>query len=824
MDSSSPLRRATFMRRPLRIAHTLALSAVACGGSGSASDETTDGSTSTSAASTGPGPASTSEAADTTAAVTSTGGDVGAPGEGVSLHRTTNGVVHVYAQDYHGAGYGVGHAYAEDNRCLLAFRIAEVNGRLAAQLGADAPVTNAVHDITVSALRSDRFYRGWFDRDAIAASFAAGAPQIVALAEGYAAGVNRYLADHPDLAPCTVDFTGDVAATDIQMMWVAAATVGSGEAMISTLAEEAPAAASPPIPPAAVHPPPRAHAGSNAWALGRDATDDSRSVHVYNPHFPWAGPQRLYMLHVVIADELDVMGAALGGFALPVVGFSRDVAWGLTFSNAARFTLAELPLTDDPLTYTVDGDERTITAEMLEIDVAGEPDPRQVPFFRSPDGPILDAPLFGLAWSPTTAFAAHDVNADNTRMVEQLWRVAKATDVAGIQATLGELQGVPWSYTVASDASGDVFFGDVSAVPAVTNELLDACVTTPTGQALLAYGYIVLDAARSECAWSGMLAPADLPQLVRSDYVANSNNSYELANVDAPLSGFSGVLGASGAGLDLRPSLGLRMIDDRLAGADGLGTPGFTVDLAREVFLGRRNLGAELLVDGIVADCTAIPFGTADGQQVDLTEVCEALAAWDRRNAVDSTGAAVFRALWLTLPDPLAMFETPAALADPLGTPTGYSEDADVRTDVRDALAVVAQAFADAGLDPAVAWGDVNRVLGPDGAVAMPGGFASEGIFDATIANTGYTSLAGWIDGVDGVAPEAMYGVSYVHVVGLGPDGPTATGLLPYSQATEPDSPYHLDQLQRWADDDWLTFPFTLEQIEADPEHTVLEL
>jgi acyl-homoserine-lactone acylase len=59
----------------------------------------------------------------------------------VLLRRTSHGVVHVTASDYAGIGYGVGYAYSQDNRCLLAHRIAEVNDRLSKQLGADTPVT-----------------------------------------------------------------------------------------------------------------------------------------------------------------------------------------------------------------------------------------------------------------------------------------------------------------------------------------------------------------------------------------------------------------------------------------------------------------------------------------------------------------------------------------------------------------------------------------------------------------------------------------------------------------------------------------------------------
>ena len=382
-------------------------------------------------------------AVDTTAAGTDT--DTDTESSIATLQRTTHGVVHVRAEDYFGLGYGVGYAYTEDNRCLLAFRIEEVQGRLAAQLGADAPVTNAVHDTTVSALQSDRFYRGWFDDAAIEAGFTAGAPEVLQLAEGYAAGVNRYLDDHPERAPCPIELGAAVTPQDLFRLWVAAATVGSGESIIALAAQAPPDAAAPPPvdPPWRGPPDARPPVGSNAWAIGRDATREGASLHLYNPHFPWAGSQRLYLVHATIPGELDVMGAALGGFPLPAAGFTRDLAWGLTFSNAARYTVAELALADDPLSYTVDDAIEPIEVEMLSIEVAGEPAPRSVPFYRAQSRPVIDAPSFFMPWTLASAFAVRDVNANNTRLVEQLLRIAQASSVLELQQTLADLQGNP---------------------------------------------------------------------------------------------------------------------------------------------------------------------------------------------------------------------------------------------------------------------------------------------------------------------------------------------------------------------------------------------
>ncbi len=772
----------------------------------------------------------------------------------VLLRRTTHGVVHVTSSDYEGIGYGVGYAYTQDNRCLLAHRIAEVNGRLSEQLGPDAPVTSEVHDITYTSLQSDHYYRGWFNIDKIRAGFDKGVPEVRELAKGYAAGVNRFLKRHSKLAACPVKFNEEVTLDDIYRMWVATASIASGEVVAGLLPHKAPSSkkasqqsamtktktipanAKKAVSVASTAKPLAnkiTSVGSNAWAFGRETTRKGNSVHLYNPHFPWAGIQRQYMVHLTIPGELNVMGVTLGGFPIPFSGFTDNIAWGLTFSAAARWSLADLTLEGNPLSYKVDGVSKKITSETLSIPVLDEPEPRQIPFYRADNDPLIDSDAFFFGWwndpnNPGHAFAAHDVNADNTRIVEQFLRVAQAEDVHDLQKQLEAIQGVPWSYVIASDAHGDVYFGDVSAVPNISSADIVNCVVSAVGAFHLPHGIVVLDGTRNECAWNGLMPVSDLPQTIRSDYVANSNNTYELPNLEQRLTGFSPVLGNLDAPLDLRSNLGLQMITDRLNGHDRFGKPGFTRKLARKVFHQSRNRAGELLVDGIVADCKANPVGEYNDQQVNLNKVCKALKRWNRRNTTRSRGAAVFRGMWMALSDALVahdkLFLTPASLDDPLNTPSGYTADLEVRTAVRNALARVAVTFKSKGISPRVRWGKVNKIKTPSGTFPMPGGFSTEGIFDSIVSSDAFYTFDGWSSTLDGNTPDSLYGASYLHAVSLGPKGPRAVGVLPYSQATETTSPWYLDQVKRWSKNRWFTFPFTEKQINRDPKLKVMKL
>lgn len=407
--------------------------------------------------------------------------------------------------------------------------------------------------------------------------------------------------------------------------------------------------------------------------------------------------------------------------------------------------------------------------------------------------------------------------------------MAQAKNVKELRSELETIQGVPWSYVVASDADGEVFFGDISTMPGLSSADITRCVVTAVGALHLPHGIIVLDGTRSECQWHQRMAAADQPQTIRTDYVANSNNTYELPNPAEPLTGFSPVLAGTGKGLSLRANLGLHMIEDRLSGDDQLGPAGFSGRLARKTFRKTRNRGAELLVDGIVADFKANPTGEYNGTTVDLTEACEVLDKWDRRNQSSSRGAALFRGLWMILPELLvphsALFQIPASLDQPLTTPSGYTTDPAVRKAVRDALARVVVTLAEKDIATDVRWGDVNKVLTPSGEFSIPGGSSAEGIFDSNVSSDAFYTFDGWVSTLDGNVASNLYGASYLHSVELGrKTGPRAKGLLPYGQATDPASPWYLDQTKPWSKNRWFSFPFAEWQIAADPELTTMEL
>lgn len=65
----------------------------------------------------------------------------------------------------------------------------------------------------------------------------------------------------------------------------------------------------------------------------------------------------------------------------------------------------------------------------------------------------------------------------------------------------------------------------------------------------------------------------------------------------------------------------------------------------------------------------------------------------------------------------------------------------------------------------------------------------------------------------------AIEGSSFVITVSFETTPPTAQGWLTFSQSTDPASPHYADQTERFSRKEWITFPYSDAQIQADPNY-----
>ena len=717
------------------------------------------------------------------------------------IRRTAFGVPHVKAGDHASLGFGLGYAFAQDNICEFADRILTTSAQRSRYFGPGGGNldSDVYHQSLIASGETERLLAG--DPDDIDTP----SPRARALVRGYAAGISRYVRDVgvddlPDPRCRGGAWVREVDELDLWTMVHAGlqpidlagvATAQPPPSAAAATAERLPMAAGDPLPDESAD-------GSNAYALGSDATVNGRGALLGNPHFPWTGHLRFYRMHMTIPGELNVVGAGILSTPIVGIGHNESMAWTHTVSTARRFGYFELQLAPgDPTAYVYDGEVRPMTRRDVTVGVLqgdGTVAPVTRTLYETHFGPMVRTTT--LPWTTSRGFALRTPS-QGLRAIDQYLDIAGAGSVRELYAALTRYQATGFN-TIAADASGEVLYGDLGAIPNVTEDLAAACIISPLGQAFWASRVPLLDGSRSACEWRtdpdatmpGVFGPSAAPQLLRTDHVSQMNDSYWLTNPAVPLTDVPRIYGDERTERSLRTRLGLIQIEQRLAGTDGLPGTGFDVRSIQQVLFGNRNLAAELSRDALVGLCRdAVAAGRAH-----LAGACDVLAAWDVRVDLDSRGAHLFRLFtergglrWAVPFDP----------TDPVNTPNTL-DVGDPR--VLQALESAVQTLTAAGIALDARWGDVQTHTWETTRIPIHGGAGQQGVFNV-ITSVGFQPGAGWT--------QVVHGSSWIMTVEFTEDGPRSEGVLTYSQSTNPESPHRADQTQLYSQERWDDLRFT---------------
>jgi acyl-homoserine-lactone acylase len=733
------------------------------------------------------------------------------------IRRTSFGVPHIRAENERGLGYGIGYAYAQDNLCLLANEIITVNGERSRYFGPDQLTVeereNRVSDVFFSWLNTPQ---------AVDAFWQAQTPQIRQLMDGYVAGYNRALRERRVQGlpqQCRGDWVREVTAQDLVKL-TRRLLVEGGVGQFA----EALAGATPPKAVARTTAAPTSFQladsrmqrfaldrGSNAVAVGSERSFNGRGMLLANPHFPWVGGMRFYQMHLTIPGKLDVMGAALPGLPMINIGFSQHLAWTHTVDSSKHFTLYRLQLDPkDPTRYLLDGKSLPMKQQTVTVDVK-QPDgqTRAVSHvvFSSQFGPIVQWPG-RLDWDHQVAYSLRDANLDNDRVLQQWYAMNRATSLKALQASVHEIQGIPWVNTLAADDQGQTLYMNLSVVPNVNADKLAKCSDPRAGLQM-----IVLDGSNSACAWDidphaaqqGIYAAERLPQLLRKDFVQHSNDSAWMANPAQPLTGFSPLISQDSQPLGLRSRFAL----DRLGALSKAG-PIAAADLQRMVMDDQVYQATQVMPD-------LLQFCAADlgGDAPTLTPLCASLKAWDRSANLDSgLGWVHFQNVMEALQDAPDVWRVGFDPKDPQHTPRGLAVDRPpVAKAVREAMLASVEHVNQSGLKSDSRWGDIQVVSSGGQQTPIHGGPGTLGVYNAIQS----------VPRTDGKR-EVVSGTSYLQVVTFDDQGPQAQGLLAFSLSSDPASKYSRDQTLAFSQKQLSVLPFTEQQITADPQYQTLTI
>ena len=751
-----------------------------------------------------------------------------------TIRVTSYGIPHIMAENWGDLGFGYGYQFASDNLCVFAKHVVRVNGQMAKHFG-----RNNEH------LANDALL-GFFGRESIIRMGLLQVDQRMAdVSEGYAAGYNHYLENIPDgrhKSCAGAEWLRPIDRFDVFRMSIYITLLASfsdpriANAVLALGMDEQSNSDNL-----------RANnfkwsesMGSNSYALGSEVTQTGKAMLLGNPHYPWRGSRRFYQVHMTIPGEMNVMGITILGSSLINVGFTEQLAWTHTVSNANRFTLYELDLSDQdrdvyffdrkrfrirsiPVAIEVKEDDGTLTKETIKLNFSR--------YGLLLDAGILlgDDTLKGWPNKDGKVFAIRDVAMENTRVGDTLVGMLTATSFDNFLNAIKDNLGLSFINTIAVNSNGEAFYGDYSTIPYLTDEQLLDCQPSETGKALNRSsvdilrnpaGIPVLSGNRSECDWivdptspqEGLIPGEKLASIRTTQYASNSNDSYWLANLDQPLTGYLKVMGGEDYQVSLRSQLALLQIKQRLNGTDGIDdNPLFSLKNLQAVTLAARNLAGEWFLGDLLSMC--------DEYQDELTEkatrACRVLSRWDMKTNIDSIGNQVFYLFWQKARKIDNLHILPFDPEKPLDTPRGLNiKDRDTRLQLIQSLDYAVDVFDDNLLPLDAKWGDLQYEIRNGKKIPLFGGGFDAGNFSAMRAKL--TKGEGW--------SEILHGNSYIQTVTWNDDGVVAEGILSYSQSSDPASPHYHDQTELYSEKKWVKLPFKEEEILSDPNLKIIEI
>jgi acyl-homoserine-lactone acylase len=531
------------------------------------------------------------------------------------------------------------------------------------------------------------------------------------------------------------------------------------------------------------------------------------------------------------------------------------VAWTHTVSAGKRMTGYELTLDPaSPTSYLLDGVPTPMTASPTTIDILradGTVDTETRTLWRSQYGPILDFP--GVGWTNTNVLTYRDANIDDNEFVEQYTRLPEVQSIDDLIALNKQYQGVPLFNTVATDSSGNVWYADTSATPALSAQaeqlFIGKLFSDPVTQIAYQQGFVLLDGSDSRFQWEtrpgardpGLVPFDSMPMVERSDYVFNANDSFWVPSAEFTITGPYSVLhGEQGTALSMRTRQNAAVLADAnttgLAGPDGL----FNAEEVRTAAFDNMSRTAVLLRQAAVDACTATPVvdvpdllatdGTVSlpAASVDLSAACRVLAAWDGRFDLDRSGAIIWRETMGRF-DAAAFKGTGPLFADafdpakPTETPSVPAADP---TPLLQAMARAVQTISEAGFAIDTTLGAAQFTERAETRIPIHGGTGTDGVTNVVTWSDSSSSSEPVPERGDPVAIGSSlrgegyrvnFGTSFVMTVDFTGPSVQAWALLVYGQTGDRTSPLFDVQTQEFSDKQWRKVAFTDAQIDADP-------
>ena len=412
----------------------------------------------------------------------------------VEIVRDEFGVPHINGKTDADTAYGLAFAHAEDDFSTIEDVVAMTRGRYGALAGSDgAKVDYVMHLLGARETAETRYMEL--------------SPEVRAVAEAYAAGVNHYAAKHPEEVRLSKLFPA--TGQDIVTGFVLRAPFFYGlDSAIGALTEGKPQPQESAAPMTPIGRDPEMN-GSNAFAIAPKRMADSKTWLISNTHQPYEGHVAWYEAITHSGEGLDMAGALFPGSPFVLLGHNRHLGWTNTVNRPDLIDVYKLVMNKAGDQYRYDGKWMPLSSKRVWLTVKIGPFNLPVPqrVYRSIHGPVIK--------NDKGYFAIRYAGIDNVKVVEQYYRNTKATNWDEWTQSMS-IGGIPATNFIYADKTGRIAY--------IYNALF------PNRKP--GYDYTkLLPGDTSAVMWEGPVGFARYPKIVdpASGFVQNANNTPFLA-------------------------------------------------------------------------------------------------------------------------------------------------------------------------------------------------------------------------------------------------------------------------------------------------------
>jgi acyl-homoserine-lactone acylase len=678
----------------------------------------------------------------------------------VTIHRDEWGVPHVDGPTDASVAFGFAYAQAEDYFWQIEDTYLQCIGRYAEVVGEGGLQSDLINRSFEVPQRCQRDLEE-LDED------------LQAICRAYAAGVNHYLAHHPETTPRLITHfepwhvlayerfvlmsfiygKAHVSRSDVVKLHTASWAAADRDRLVQ-LADAADEQIK--------------IIGSNAFALSGSRTKSGKAMLLVNPHQPYYGTGQFYEGHVRSGEGLNFSGSTFFGGPLPTMGRNEYLGWAHTVNDPdiADAYLLDFDDAQNPLNYRYDGGHREADEwqDTIRIRRDDEIEEQTFTFRKTHLGPIV-------ARRDDNQFVAvRFAQVFEGSRLRQASRMLKAKNLDEWRSAMGMLS-LQMFNTVYADRDDNIYYLYNGAIPR-RDPSFDWAAP--------------VDGGDPRTAWDGLHTIDELPQVLNppSGFVQNCNSSpFTTTDVGNPF-------------LKDYPSYMVeeRYLDTRRAKVSRM----LLRELDNTTFADWSDLAYDTTLYWPLVE---LPRYKRDLQRLrqtnpELADQVEPylkhLLDWDCRITLESTQATLC-GLWYM---DMYGIRPPANALKPQ-----FVADVEARFESLVKAASLLQALYG---DWKVAWGDVSRlqrhpnqadmlkVPFSDSMASVPCAGAPGPL--GIVFNTYYMPISLFRRKQYGVA-----GHSFVGVYEFG-DKVTAGTALQYGESSDPDSPHFMDQAELFSD------------------------